>query len=193
MFGTVTSLVLSASGVAAASATASCPPPSGARVLARSSHAVVWDNDLTVKGCLSNHHRAIDLAPSTGFDTEHASLAGPFAAVSIDYCDKETGFCGDSVISVTDLRDGRRITRRSYGEGDDVPADVEDLKVTLRGALVALLAVGANREVWLLCPQHVKRYAAAPNIGPRLVRRRGTIWWTDLNNRTLAGVKPTCH
>jgi len=88
------------------------------------------------------------------------------------FCDpkEEDGSCRYTRVSVWDLRSRRLVSARSYDDvnGDDVYAQLDDLKLTNRGATVLLLEVAANREVWLLCPRGAERVAAAQTIAPRL-------------------------
>ncbi len=111
-------------------------------------------------------------------------------------CDpKEDGSCLYTRVSVWDLRSRRLVSARSYDDvnGDDVYAQLDDLKLTSRGASVLLLKVAANREVWLLCPQSTERLAAAETIASRLRQTRRFVYWTDTATGGRTGVRPKCR
>lgn len=122
-------------------------------------------------------------------------IAGRFVAVATRRCDaREVGVCFDTRVAVWDLRSRRRVSIRSYDDnaGDDVYAELEDLKLTSRGAAVLLLKVAANREVWLLCPRGAERLAASETIAPQLRQAGRTVWWTDSTTGDRTGLQPRC-
>lgn len=172
--------------------------PAGARVLARGKATIVFEpaHDDVVAACSRGKNLpplALASQPLNG--AEIARVRGRYAAVAISENDKETGDCVSSDLAVWDMSRRRRITARSYSDaGDDVCGDVRDVELGSDGALVALLTIGANSEVWLLCPHNATREAAERDLGPTLIRRANTVWWTSSSSgRRVAGIPATCR
>ncbi len=173
-----------------------CQAPQDARVLARTSLSVVWEDRSEVVACLRSGSRVI-VDPNSEDEDVRAWLTGRFVALATQFCDpkEEDRSCRYTHVSVWDLRSRRLVSARSYDDvnGDDVYAQLDDLKLTSRGATVLLLKVAANREVWLLCSRGAERVAAAQTIAPRLRETRRFVRWTDSATGEQTGIRPTCR
>jgi hypothetical protein len=192
----VSLLLICLLGVVPASAQAACPRPPATQLLARSSQGIVWNTDFNIRGCLKKIGKSRVLTAAPNYGPAVARIAGPYAAAGISECDKIDGTCSVTTVVVTDLRSGRRTIRATYGDTQDrASAAVDDLSLSATGTLVELLHVADNREVWLLCPHARRRLAAraASELGSKLVRRQGTVWWTKPDGQPDEGVRPKCR
>lgn len=156
-----------------------CRAPQGARMrtLASSSLAVAWEARQSVVACLRSGRPVV-----VDGDSEDARvrIAGRFVAVVTRRCDdREVGVCFDTRVAVWDLRSRRRVSICSYDDnaGDDVYAELEDLKPRRRGVVAqgrcqsrGLAVVPSRRRTSRGGRDH--RPAAAPGRPHRLVDRQ---------------------
>lgn len=156
-----------------------CPSGANVTVLAAGAKIQVVDAraEEEIWGCVRATGRGRPIADSEFDGTAVAKVRGRLAAVVMTGgCDRYEGGCAYNDLVVWDVVRGKRTLRRVYGLEDDVFADFDAFEVLTGGGVMAVLRVGANRELWRLCPGDVQRALASPDVAPRLERDGRIIW-----------------
>ena len=133
--------------------------------------------------------RAIRIGSDPFYGSLHLRLAGGFAALATQTCDRYSGSCLFTEITVWNLRRYDRSARQMFGGPDgELYGDFIDMELCASGALALMLQVGANREAWFQHADRWSRIAAAAGIAPRFERDGADVWFAD-DDRQMTAVR----
>ena len=172
-------------------------PTKDVTVLAEGRRAVVLEKGDAVWGCLRATNKGFVLAYPDVFDgSPSVKVRGHHVSTTERICGHYEGEgCFATDLKIWDLRRAKRTLFRMFqdGAGDDVSAEIDALALGPDGGALSVLHVGANRELWLFCPERSTRFQASSDVAPRLERDGRYVWALSLasGDRTL-GLEPRC-